>query len=148
MSKRYPGIQLAPGATMPTGEAGRDLMRRLSKVSKEIGHPIRVISGKRKAYDQWVLYMRYLRGTGNLAAPCCWKHYQHSWSSCGQACASMHCRSRAVDCGVIDRHGNYRSIGYSDKARNAMRKHGLCLPVGGEPWHVQVGSYFAWGTGG
>ena len=143
MSKRYPGLQLAPGAVWPTGPHGRELLHKLSAVAKDISHPIRIISGKRQAYDQWVLYMRYLRGQGNLAAPCCGKHYQHSWNSCGRACASMHCRSMAVDCGVVDNHGNYRSIGYSDRARHSMRKHNLCLPVPGEQWHCQVGSYWA-----
>lgn len=143
MSKRYPGLQLAHGATWPTGDAGHLLLTKLSHVARDIKHPIRIISGKRRAYDQWALYMKYLRGQGNLAAPCCWKHYQHSWASCGKACASMHCQSKAVDCGVIDRNGNYASIGYSSRARSSMRDHGLCLPVPGEQWHVQVGSYWA-----
>lgn len=143
MSKRFPGLRLAEGAHWPTGREGRKLLRRLSRVSKDIGHPIKIVSGKRRAYDQWVLYMRYLQGRGNLAAPCCWKRYQHSWSNCGKACASMHCRSMAVDCGVIDSNGNYASIGYSQRARAAMKKHGLCLPVPGEQWHVQVGNYWA-----
>lgn len=136
MSKRYPGVRLASGATWPTGSEGRRLLHKLSQVAQDIGHPILIVSGKRTQYQQWALYMRYLQGTGNLAAPCCWKRYQHSWSSCGRQCASHHCRSMAVDCGVLDRHGNYTSIGYSDRARASMKKHGLVLNVGGEKWHV------------
>lgn len=139
MSKKYPGVRRAPGVVWPTGKAGRRLMRKLSHVAQDIGHPIKVISGKRTNYQQWSLYMRYLQGNGNLAAPCCWKHYQHSWNNCGKSCASMHCRSMAVDCGVIDKWGNYASIGYSKRARQSMRRHGLCLPVPGEKWHVQIG---------
>ena len=143
MSRRYPGVRLASGAHWPTGPAGRRLLRKLSHVARDIGHPILIVSGKRTAHQQWALYMRYLRGDGNLAAACCWRHYVHSWANCGRACSSNHCRSMAVDCGVIDSHGNYASIGYSARARTAMHRHGLCLPVGGEQWHVEAGDRWA-----
>lgn len=137
---RYPMLELASGAHWPTGSEGRALLTKLNNVGEDIHRKIRIISGKRIAYDQWRLYMLYLRGAGNLAAPCCWKRYIHSWESCGKACQSNHCRSRAVDCGTVDKWGNYASIGYSSAARSAMRAHGLCLPVVGEQWHVEVGS--------
>ncbi len=136
MSRRYPGVRLSHGASWPTGPEGRRLLTKLSQVARDIGHPILIVSGKRSNHDQWALYMRYLQGRGNLAAPCCSKHWVHSWASCGRECASHHCRSMAVDCGVVDRHGRYTSIGNSKRARAAMRAHGLVLNVAGEPWHV------------
>lgn len=133
--KQPPGkVTLANGAK-PAGDA---LMNRLRQVARDIGKEIRVISGDRTPYQAWTLRMRYLNGTGNLAARCCTRYSgKHSWSACGKNPTSNHARGRAVDCGVMN--PGYRSIGYYQPARNAMRKRGLCLPVGGEPWHVERG---------
>ncbi len=129
-------VVMAPGATPP----GADLMRRLRQVAAFIHLTIKIISGDRTPYQAWVLRMRYLNGTGNLAALCCWQRGRHSWSSCGKSPRSNHARGKAADCGVILR-GRYVSIGKYGPARSAMRKFGLCLPVGnGEIWHTEVGS--------
>jgi len=114
-------------------------MRRLNRVGKALNKKVIIISGLRTPYEQWVVYQDFLRG-GNLAATCCWRRYPHSWAQCGKTPTSNHCRSKAIDCGLYDKHGTYRSIGYYDKARELMKRHGLCLPVPGELWHVEVGS--------
>jgi hypothetical protein len=139
---RYPYLRLAPQQKWPKGRDGRNLLKRLNAVGKDCKRIILIKSGLRDAYGQWVAYQDYLRG-GNLAATCCSKRYPHSWAQCGKTPTSNHCRSRAADCGMLDRSGDwdtYQSIGYVDAARASMRKHGLCLPVPGEKWHVEVGA--------
>ena len=129
-------VLLAPGAR----PAGDELMRRIGLVSKDIGLPILIKSGDRTAWEAYNFRMMYLRGTGNLAARCCSKYSGiHSWSACGKNPWSNHARGRAIDCGTV-RGGQYSSIGYSTAARASMRKHGLCLPVPGEKWHVEIGT--------
>ena len=142
---RYPYLRLSPGQKWPRGKNGREILRKLNKVGRGCKRIILIKSGLRDAYQQWMAYMNYLRG-GTLAAPCCSKRYIHSWAACGKTPASMHCVSRAVDCGILGKSGDwdtYRSIGYSHTARMHMRKHHLCLPVVGEQWHVEIGSYWA-----
>lgn len=38
-------------------------------------------------------------------------------------------------------HG-YVNFGNSERVRRLMKKTGLCLPVTGEPWHVEIGTTF------
>lgn len=138
--KRHKWLRLREGARWPRGSAGRDLRRRLNAVGREVGQVVTITSGLRTAEQQWFAYQDYLRG-GNLAAPCCSRHYIHSWSSCLRQCASNHCRSRAADTVIADPTRGTINIGESQAARKAMRRHGLCLPVGsGEVWHVEVGN--------
>lgn len=132
---RYRWLRLLPGARWPAGPAGRDLLRRLNNVGRACQSQITITSGRRGPKAQWRAYQDYLRG-GTLAAPCCAKHWPHSWEDCGRQCASQHCASRAADCTM--RGAN---IGEIPCARREMRSHGLCLPVGyGETWHVEVGT--------
>lgn len=137
---RYRWLRLSPGARWPDGSLGRDLLRRLNNTGRACQALITITSGKRGAKAQHRAYMDHLRG-GILAAPCCEKHYVHAWSACLRHCASRHCTSEAADCTIRVPWGDQVNIGEWDKAREKMRSHGLCLPVGqGETWHVQVGS--------
>lgn len=134
-------LELGPGARWPSGPAGRRLLGKLNRVGRRTRRHIIITSGKRSPHAQWVAYQDYLAG-GTLAAPCCSRHYLHSWSQCLKQCASRHCVSRAADCEIqYARNGTYYvNIGEVQAARAAMRAVGLCLPVGsGEVWHVEVG---------
>ena len=128
-------VIMAPGAK----PAGKLLMGKLKQVSADTRIAIKVISGDRSAYQAWILRMRYKRGTGNLAARCCWRYDIHSWSACGKSPRSNHARGKAVDAGTYI-NGNYSSLGYNPKIRAAMRRRGLCLPVPNEPWHLESGN--------
>jgi len=135
----YPYVELRPGAHRPKGKDGRLLLRKLNQVGRRVRAPIKITSGLRTPREQWAAYQDYLHG-GILAAPCCSKHYLHAWSECLRQCASNHCSSRAADCEILH-NGEWLNIGLVDTARKAMRRIGLCLPVGsGEVWHVEVGS--------
>ena len=136
----YPWLQLGDGAHWPRGASGRDLLRRLNRVGRECRRTLLITSGRRTNYEQWLAYMDYLRG-GTLAAPCCSRQYVHEWSECLRDCRSRHCASSAADVVVIRSRGRGTvNIGESKRARKAMRRNGLCLPVGsGETWHVEVG---------
>ncbi len=98
----------------------RDLLVRLAAVSKEVGQRVYVRSGNRTYGEQAVLYNHYLKYGKPLAA---------------KPGTSNHEGGRAADCQV-----NGTNIGDYHGARDAMRRHGLCLPVPGEPWHVEVGT--------
>lgn len=135
---RWRHLQLRDGAHWPEGADGRRLLKKLNNVAQDLNRTIYIVSGLRTPYEQHVSYMDYLHG-GNLAAPCGWKHYLHDWSVCPRQPTSNHCFNRAVDCGVLGNSGAYHSIGLYKGARESMRRHGLCLPVPGEQWHVQVG---------
>jgi hypothetical protein len=50
---------------------------------------------------------------------------------------SNHETGDAADVGVLPSGENLGSYG---GARQAMRAEGLCLPVPGEPWHVEIGT--------
>lgn len=112
------GLILNPGAKLPTQKA---LVKRLQAVAKDLGVNITIISGKRTIADQWRLWNLYQSGRGNKAA------YPNA--------NAPHVRGVAADCAI-----NGVNIGNYPGAREAMRKHGLCLNVSGEPWHVQVGN--------
>ena len=134
-------LTLREGAHWPQGDDGRRLLVKANRVAQDLDRTIHIVSGLRTPYEQWIAYQNYLAG-GTLAAPCCGKHYPHSWSACGQEPTSNHCRSRALDCGVIGkRTGRYHSIGLYKGAREAIAEHGLVLPVGEEPWHLTERRY-------
>lgn len=139
MKRRYRHVHLAAWARWPRGRQGRRLTRKLNRVGRDIDLVVIVVSGQRGWRQQHAAYMDYLRG-GTLAAPCCSKRYQHTAAECLRQCASNHCRGAAADCRVRLASGVEVSIGEHKGARRAMRKHGLCLPVGqGEVWHVEIG---------
>ena len=99
---------------------------------------------KRPAKRQWYFYQGWLaRKPGfNLAAPCCHKNYLHSWNACGQTPRSNHAPGNACDFSILHsgRGGSFTNVGEWNGARAKMRKLGLCLPVPGEKWHVELGN--------
>jgi hypothetical protein len=124
-------------------------MKRLNTVGEHLGHIVFCKSGNRTSFEQWQLRMLWIRGAGNLAAPCCTKYahvttYTHRWVDCGKDSWSNHSSGKAVDCGIIDKNGNYHSIGDFPGARAALKHAGLCLPVNGEAHHVERGDN--WGN--
>lgn len=139
----YPFIVKADGVTLPGDKA---LLRKLNRVGREMKRLVLVKSGYRDNYQQWQCYMTYCDG-GNLAARCCRNFgdkVKHSWAQCGKRSESNHSqppKGHAVDCGLVMSWG-YTSIGNVDNARRLLRRFGACLPVGGEPWHVEIGDTF------
>jgi hypothetical protein len=102
----------------------RDLLTALANVAKDINATIYVRQGRRTIAEQQHLYDLFLAGKGNLAA----KPNKNA----------PHVRGIAADCAVgTTRDG--ANIGDYRGAREAMKKRGLCLCVGGETWHVQQG---------
>jgi hypothetical protein len=105
-------------------DATHDLMFRLATVARNLGHTLYVAEGKRSIADQWKYWYAYQRGQGPLAAfP---GKSNHTW---GKACDVRKYPPRGT-----------ASIGDIVGARDAMKRHGLCLPVPGEKWHVEVGT--------
>lgn len=100
-----------------------DLVARLDRVGLAIGRTIYIRSGFRSYAQQQILWRNYQAGVGPLAA---------------RPGTSRHESGGAADCQLDDRDG--LNIGDHPDARAAMRKHGLCLPVPGERWHVEAGN--------
>ena len=105
-------------------DAQLDLMFKIALVAKDINKPLYIAEGTRGIASQWKYWIAYKAGRGPLAA------YpgtsNHTW---GKACDTREKESRAS-----------RNIGDIPGARKAMAKHGLCLPVPGETWHVERGN--------
>lgn len=97
-----------------------DLAKRLEAVGKDLGKVLWIASGNRTYEEQAELYADYLAGRGPLAAA---------------PGTSNHHGGKAADVWL-----GGANIGTSRSARAALRRHGLCLPVAGETWHVEVGS--------
>lgn len=100
----------------------RDLMVRLAKVARDTGAVLHVNYGKRTYAEQAALYAKY--GPGRAAKPG----------------TSRHETGKAAD--VVFNARRWKNIGASPKARRMMKKHGLCLPVPRETWHVERGTTF------
>jgi hypothetical protein len=101
-------------------DCNRDLLCALANVAKDLGVTIHVNSGNRTYGEQVVLYNNYLKFGHPLAA---------------RPGTSNHEGGRAADC-VVDG----KNIGDVPGARGMLTKRGLCLPVPGEPWHVEFGT--------
>jgi hypothetical protein len=99
-------------------DCSQDLLDRLNRVGKDLQRTVFVRSGRRTLAEQWELYRRL--GPGIAAYP---------------SATAPHVRGVAADCGI-----DGRDIGEVPGARNAMRRHGVCLPVPREDWHVEVGN--------
>jgi hypothetical protein len=111
----------------------RELLTRLANVAKDYGQGARiyVASGKRTRREQEILYALYRSGKGPLAArPGTSNHEPRPPDMQGEA----------ADCHLVYRNGVRVNIGSDDRARQLMRKRGLCLPVPGETWHVEIGN--------
>jgi hypothetical protein len=102
----------------------RTLMVKLAKAARDSNTVLRVNFGKRTFAEQTVLWNRYLNGTGNLAA---------------RPGTSRHETGKAAD---VVTNRTHTSVGNVKKIREALKKHGLCLPVSGEPWHTEIGNTF------
>jgi len=97
----------------------RKLMVKLAKVARDSKTKIHVNYGKRTRAEQQALWDKY--GPPRAARPG----------------TSRHETGMAADC-VTKR--TRRNIGSVPRIREAMKKHGLCLPVPNEPWHVEIGN--------
>ncbi len=95
------------------------LLNKLAQVGQKIGKKVSITSGFRSRAEQTRLYNLYKAGKGNLAA---------------KPGTSKHESGNAADCSV----GGV-NLGSDPKARAAALEVGLCFPVPGEPWHIQVG---------
>jgi hypothetical protein len=105
-------------------DCNRNVLTRLANVSKEIHQPIFIREGNRTREEQQHFWDLFQAGKGARAA---------------RPGTSNHEFGRAADCAVgADRNGP--NIGDFRGAREAMRRRGLCLPVGGETWHVEIGN--------
>jgi hypothetical protein len=105
-------------------DCNRDVLTRLANVSKEIKQPIFIREGNRTREEQQHFWDLFQAGKGPRAA---------------RPGTSNHEFGRAADCAVgTDRNGP--DIGNVRGAREALRRRGLCLPVTGEAWHVEIGN--------
>ena len=121
------------------------LSDKMQRVGIKHKRYLRMGSYKRDQKQQHDLYLKYIRGTGNLAAYCNTKYRgEHSWDQCKKypPCASNHCGGNASDASYYHqgRSGGYTNLGYNDKVRKYMKQEGLCLPVSGEKWHTEIGN--------
>ena len=97
----------------------RKIMVKLAKVARDSKTKIHVNYGKRTYAEQLYLWNKY--GSPRAARPG----------------TSRHETGLAADCVTkLTR----RNIGNVASIRAAMKKHGLCLPVPNEPWHVELGT--------
>lgn len=105
-------------------DAKLDLMYRLALVSQGLGMKLYIAEGTRSVADQWKYWIAYKAGRGPLAA---------------FPGTSNHTYGDAADVREGMARGT-RNIGDIPGARKLMEKHGLCLPVPGETWHVEIGN--------
>lgn len=99
-------------------DCNADLLLAIAKAGRDMGSVVHIVSGKRSRAQQQHLYNLYKAGKGNLAA---------------KPGTSRHETGKAADAYV-----NGRPIGTSAKQRAILKDNGLCLPVNGELWHVEL----------
>lgn len=97
----------------------RKLMVKLAKVARDSKTKIHVNYGRRTYQEQLYLWNKY--GPPRAAKPG----------------TSRHETGLAADC-VTSRLK--KNVGDVKRIRVAMKRHGLCLPVPNEPWHVEAGT--------
>lgn len=98
------------------------LLDKLELVGRDLGVIILVRSGRRTMEEQWALYNELgptIAAYPNPNAP--------------------HVRGIAADCGI-----NGVNIGAYAGAVPVMLKHGVCLRVVNENWHVEIGGRSRW----
>lgn len=115
----YGDITLPKGTPRKDRKAFNELLRRTAAAAADVGQRWYVASGYRSYAEQKALYEKYKAGKGNLAAP---------------PGKSNHNGGRALDVWAPDG----KAVGASERRRRALFKRGLCLPVPGEAWHVEV----------
>lgn len=111
----------------------RSLLTKLANVAQDYGPGVRVFvrSGLRSFAEQQALYQIFLRdGKPLTAKPGTSNHEVRPPDQQGHA----------ADCQLVYANGQMVNIGADKKARELLRKRGLCLPVPGEPWHVEEGN--------
>lgn len=116
-------ISVPKGTPLAHRIAFTRLLRKLACAARDCRQKWHVNSGYRSFAEQTVLYERWLHGTGNLAA---------------RPGTSNHEGGKAVDVSVP----GGQPVGASKRRVEALRKYGLCLPVRGEAWHVEIGNRF------
>lgn len=99
-----------------------NLKKRLAACARDLNEVWHINSGYRSIAEQRRLYNLYLAGKGNLAA---------------KPGRSAHNYGGAAD---VSAGGS--NVGSTDRRRKKLKEYGLCLPVRGEPWHVQIGTLF------
>ncbi len=116
----YSHLRLDPTTKWPLD---KKLLRRLNAVGRKISRIIYIKSGHRTLAEQTYF----------------WNHYQkYGWPRAAYPnSGAPHIRGVAADCGVLDRKGNYSSLGLNPSAKKAAETLGLRMWVGGEPWHIQ-----------
>lgn len=121
VKKHLTGDIYAPkGTPLKTRLAFGRLLRKLAAAARDSRQVWNVNSGIRSKAKQQELYDKYLAGDGPLAA---------------KPGTSNHERGLAAD---VSAGGN--PVGATWRRRRALQKYGLCLPVKGEAWHVEVGN--------
>lgn len=123
MSERERKWQLIRKQLTGDLDAKTDLLYALAQVSRDLGIPLYVAEGTRSIRDQWKYWLLYKAGRGPLAA------YPGT---------SNHTHGDAAD--VRRTKTSWQNIGQIPNAKTLMAKYGLCLPVPGEPWHVEFGN--------
>lgn len=134
-----PPKSIPSGEVDPNGEAAKwkfirqwlsgdldakvDLLYAIAKVAQGLNRKLYVAEGKRSIADQWRYWLAYQAGRGPLAA---------------FPGTSKHTDGDAAD--VRESENSYVDIGEISGAKALMAKFGLCLPVVGEPWHVEFGN--------
>lgn len=113
-------LRLDPTTKWPTD---KKLLTRLNTVGQKLGRIVYLKSGHRTLQEQTRLYNLWRAGQGNRAA------YPNQ--------NAPHIRGVAADCGIIDRKGNYASLGLNSQAKKIAESLGLRAWVPGEPWHWQ-----------
>ena len=115
---QYSHLRLDPSTKWPLD---KKLLRRLNAVGRKISRIIYIKSGHRTLAEQQAF----------------WNHYQkYGWPKAAYPNSrAPHIRGVAADCGVLDRKGNYSSLGLNAKAKKEAERRGLRAWVGGEPWH-------------
>ena len=142
----WPFLKLNTGSGYEWGKED-SYNKKLNRIAKRCQRYMKV-SITRTKKEAWNLRMAYLDGRGNLAAQCCNYTGKHSWEQCQKSlpnsCYSNHCSGKASDSSIYSQGfgGQITSVGSwgNGKGRDAIKKEGCCLPVGGEPWHVERGS--------
>lgn len=105
----------------------RVLLYKLANCAKETGTLVHINFGRRSRAEQTRLWRLYLAGKGSLAARPGTSHHETQ-------------DPPAADCVIDSGASKGIPVGQHLPFRRAMRKRGLCLPVGGEPWHVEPGN--------
>lgn len=106
-------------------DAKLELMYAVAKVARDDGQRLYVAEGKRSIREQWRLWT--LKLAGKISWPVAYPG------------RSNHTHGDAMDVREKKEKGT-PNIGDSKRRRQLMAKYGLCLPVRGEPWHVEFGN--------